>query len=231
MVHATTAVMTAFDPTALVLHKDSCLLVLNKPAGLAVHGGPKTPESLEMHLEALRFGNRALPQPAHRLDRDTSGCLVLGRHAKALSRLGKLFEERLISKTYWAIAQGCPADTRGRIDLALLKVNDRTGWRMQTNAAGQQASTEYEVFGTVDGLSWIAFRPLTGRTHQIRVHAASLGCPLLGDALYGAGGQEPLLLHARQLLIPYHADRAAVRVEAPPPPPMLARLAAFGFSA
>jgi len=222
--------MADLDPIALVLHQDSCLLVLNKPAGLAVHAGPKTPESLENHLEALRFGNRFLPQPAHRLDRDTSGCLLLGRHEKAMRRLGQLFAEHRVVKTYWAIVQGKPAEPRGRIDLALLKINTRQGWHMEPNSAGQPARTDYEVLGSNGSLSWIAFRPHTGRTHQIRVHAASLGCPLLGDAQYGLNGAMPMQLHARKLAIPYHAEKAAVQVEAPPPDHMIENLRLLGFA-
>lgn len=207
-----------------VLHIDAHLIVLDKPSGLAVHPGPKTPRSLEDHLDALRFGFRRAPQPAHRLDRDTSGCLVLGRHPKAVKRLGALFEAGQVEKTYWAVLDGAPDADEGRIEAPLLKRSTRaTGWRITVDPAGQPARTRWRVLDRKAGRALVEFQPETGRTHQIRVHAAHLGHPIVGDPVYGKGAG--LLLHARAVRVPYKDGAAPVEAVAPVP----ATFERFGF--
>jgi len=207
------------DPTDLsrrILHIDAHLLVLDKPAGLAVHPGPRTPHSLEDHLDELRQGFRRAPTPAHRLDRDTSGCLLLARHPKAHKRLTQLFEAGRVGKTYWAVVDRAPAEDSGIVDAPLLKISSAAaGWRMIVDTRGKSALTRWEVLARGER-SLIAFYPQTGRTHQVRVHAATLGCPIAGDPVYGAG-QGPMLLHARALTVPYVENAAPIGVEAPVP--------------
>lgn len=222
--------MLTTDLAARVLYRDSDLLVIDKPAGLPVHGGPKAKASIEDLLDALRFGLREAPRPAHRLDQDTSGCLVLGRHEKAMKKLGRLFSGRDVGKTYWAILAGEPPEESGVIDRALRKHNERSGWRMVIDPAGQSAQTEFQRRGRGDGISWVEFRPLTGRTHQIRVHAAHLGCPVLGDPVYaGKAPMQPMMLHARRLILPYRANKPAIDVTASPPSHMAPLLRACGW--
>ena len=222
-----------FDMTARVLFRDPRLLILDKPAGLPVHAGPRGGATLVDHLDALRFGYQERPQLAHRLDRDTSGCLVLGRNRKALQRLGRLFSEGRVEKTYWAVTLGAPAEDSGRIDLPLAKLNAVKGWRMIAGPGGQPAVTEWRVLGRGGGLAWIECRPLTGRTHQIRVHLAEIGCPILGDPLYGPRSGEsrsrPLHLHARRILLPLDPARAPVVAEAPLPAALQPAFAACGW--
>jgi tRNA pseudouridine32 synthase/23S rRNA pseudouridine746 synthase len=204
------------DLSARILYIDAHLLILNKPAGLAVHPGPQTPHSLEAELWKLRQGFHRDPQPAHRLDRDTSGCLVLARHPKALKKLTQLFSAGLIGKTYWAIVDGAPAEESGLVDAPLFKVSTReTGWRMVVDDRGKAARTRYQVLDR-GPRSRLAFMPETGRTHQVRVHAALLGCPITGDPVYGAG-QGPMRLHAHQISIPYAEGRPPVVAIAPLP--------------
>lgn len=218
------------DLRGRILHQDANLLILDKPAGLAVHGGPRTFEHLEGMLDGLSLGLRQPPRLAHRLDRDTSGCIVLARHAKALSRLGRLFGGGQVEKTYWAVVGGTPRGEGGTIELPLLKVSDRSGWRMVTDPAGQRAATDWVLRGRSDRLSWLELHPHTGRTHQIRVHcAAGLGCPILGDPVYGPPPNVPLHLHSRAVSVPYWAERPPVVVTAPPPPHMEAALRACGW--
>jgi tRNA pseudouridine32 synthase/23S rRNA pseudouridine746 synthase len=222
------------DLESRLLYRDGLVLVIDKPAGLPVHAGPKGGPNLEHHLDALRFGYPRRPALAHRLDRDTSGCLVLGRHPAALRRLGRLFAEGRVEKTYWAVVLDGPAEERGRIDLPLSKRSELRGWWMKVDPAGQPASTLWRVLGTTDGLAWLELRPLTGRTHQIRVHCEALGCPVLGDPIYGRDRQPtplpPLHLHARAIVLPLFEKKPPIRVEAPPPPHMREALLRCGWS-
>lgn len=219
------------DLESRILFRDALMLILDKPAGIAVHGGPRGGANLEAGFDALRFG---LPQPpalAHRLDRDTSGCLVLGRHRKALAKLGRLFSSGAVEKTYWAVVEGAPATDEGRIDLALRKVTNKAGWRMVADPEGQSAITTWRVMGRGDGLTWLELHPETGRTHQIRVHCAhALGCPVRGDPVYGDAKGQPLHLHSRAVVVPLYPSRDPVRATAPVPPHLLAALRACGFT-
>lgn len=218
----------ADDILSRLLYRDGLMLVIDKPAGIPVHPGPGGGPNLEEQFDALRFG---LPQPpglAHRLDRDTSGCLVLGRHRKALARLGRLFANGAVEKIYWAVTRGIPADEHGRVDAPLAKLTPGKGWKMVVDPSGQKAITDWRVLGTADGIAWIECRPRTGRTHQIRVHLASLGCPVLGDPVYGDGvGQ--LHLHARAVTLPLYPSRDPIRVEAPVPAHVRHALMACGW--
>lgn len=218
-----------------VLHRDRELIILDKPAGLAVHPGPSGGLSLEAALDALRFEIRTAPFLAHRLDRDTSGCLVLARRRSALRRLNALFAAGEIEKTYWAVVRGSPPADSGVVELALRKLNRKDGWKMVADPAGQSAVTCWRLLGRGDGMSWIECRPQTGRTHQVRVHCAALGCPILGDPVYGATTKEPrdietpLQLHARAVSIPLVEDAAPVGAAAPVPLHMRYNLAACGW--
>lgn len=203
------------------------MLIIDKPAGLPVHAGPRGGPSLEDHLEALRFGKRHLPQPAHRLDADTAGCLVLGRTKPALAALGALFAGGAVAKTYWAVVRGAPPQPEGELHAPLLKTSTRTeGWRMLVDPAGQPAATRWRLRGATAGLAWLELTPLTGRTHQLRVHCAHLGCPILGDARYGGGSDAPLHLLARAIALPLDPPVAAT---APVPAQIRGALAACGW--
>lgn len=230
----------ALTPDALLsrlLHRDGLMLVVNKPAGIPVHRGPKGGDNLEAHFDALRFGLPAPPSLAHRLDRDTSGCLVLGRHRKALETLSKLFKHGHIEKTYWAVVEEGPEAQDGLIDLPLGRLDATRGWWMKVDPLGQPSKTVWRVLGRAmfeeRPIAWIEFRPLTGRTHQLRVHSSALGWPIVGDSIYGssAPGQGPgLQLHARAIVVPIQKNKEPVRCLAPAPDHMLARLRACGFA-
>ena len=200
-----------------VLFIDGEALVIDKPAGLAVHPGPKTPRSLEDHLRDLRFGFQRPPAPVHRLDRDTSGCLLLSRHPKAHKRFARMFEEGRVEKTYLAVLEGV-IDGEGTIDLALAKRSSKEqGWRMVADPDGQTARTGWRALRQEAGRTLVEFRPETGRTHQIRVHAAlGLGAAVAGDPVYGRAGG-PMLLHAAALIVP-REGKPAVSATAPLPP-------------
>lgn len=198
------------------------MLVLNKPSGVPVHKGFGGGETVDDWLEELRFGLPRKPALAHRLDKDTSGCLVLGRHNQALQGLGKMFADGRIKKTYWAIVIGKPPELEGRIDLPLVKKEEgRHRWQMKVgqknDIGGQVAITDYKLLKEFDGLSWLELRPQTGRTHQLRVHCAAMGCPILGDKIYGGGNEVPLHLHARSIEVPLYPKKAPIYVEAEVP--------------
>jgi tRNA pseudouridine32 synthase/23S rRNA pseudouridine746 synthase len=224
--------LTAEQIQARVLHRDGLMLVIDKPAGLPVHRGPKGGPNLETSFEFLRFGLPRPPVLAHRLDRDTSGCLVLGRHRKATASLGLLFKHGRISKTYWAIVEGGPAEDHATIDMPLGRRNVERGWWQKVDLEGQPAITRWKVMGRGDGLTWLAMEPVTGRTHQLRVHASAMGWPVAGDNVYGNGprfGEPRLHLHAREIVIPISRNKDPVAVTAPAPSHMQERLHACGW--
>jgi len=268
---------------ARVLHRDGLMLVIDKPAGIAVHRGPKGGPNLEASFDALRFGLPRPPVLAHRLDKETSGCLVLGRHRKATASLGLLFKHGKISKTYWAVVEGGPDQDEGIIEMPLGRRNAERGWWQKPDPEGQPATTKWRVLGRCyspppcgEGLgvgvnkgtvaleypspppsptrgegaqiapgdteitsartaklTWLAMEPVTGRTHQLRVHAAAMGWPIVGDNIYGNGprfGEPSLHLHAREILIPLSKNKPPVHVTAPAPSHMHERLRACGWN-
>jgi len=220
--------MTPDDITSRILYRDALILVLDKPSGIAVHAANRGTHNLERYFPSLQFGLPNPPTLAHRLDRGTSGCLILARHREAARRLGILFAENRIKKTYWAVVKGdfpgesYPQD-EGRIDLPLSKQSEsRKHWWMKVDPeGGVPAITDYRVLGRKNGTSWLELTPQTGRTHQIRVHCAALGHPILGDYIYDASGETapkgPLYLHARSLEIPLYPKKAPIFVKADPP--------------
>lgn len=221
------------DLIARLLYRDGLILIVDKPAGIAVHRGPKGGESLEDGFDALRFGLPRAPALAHRLDRDTSGCLVLGRHRKALEKLGLLFKQGKIAKTYWAVVEGGPAADAGLIDRPLALRDETRGWWMKVDAAGVPAQTRWQVMGRGAGLTWLGLFPLTGRTHQLRVHCADAGWPILGDPIYGRAGRASahlMHLHARSISVPLSANKPRAEAEAPVPNHMTEALRDCGWN-
>lgn len=224
--------MTPDELLSRLLYRDALMLVIDKPAGIPVHKGTGGGDNLEQHFEALRFGLPRTPSLAHRLDRDTSGCLVLGRHRQALARLAKLFEHNKIEKTYWAVVEGVPPDKEGVIDLPLAKQSkDTSRWHMKVEEGGMNAVTHYKVTGQGEGLSWLELSPKTGRTHQLRVHCAASGFPIIGDKIYGATHPSGLMLHARAITIPLYPKKDPIIVTAPVPEPMESCLKRLGYAA
>jgi tRNA pseudouridine32 synthase/23S rRNA pseudouridine746 synthase len=201
-----------------VLFIDGEAIVIDKPAGLAVHPGSKTRESLEDYLRHLRFGFQRPPLPVHRLDRDTSGCLLLARNPKAHKRFQRAFEDKKVTKTYLAVLDGVPEAEEGEIDMPLAKVSSAAeGWRMVPDEKGKAALSRWRKVAVKDGRAVLLFSPETGRTHQLRVHAASgLGIPIAGDPVYGAG-RGPMLLHALSLRMEREGKKP-VEAQAPLPP-------------
>jgi len=220
---------------AAVLYRDEVLIVLDKPPGLAVQGGTATERHVDGSLDSLRFGNPERPRLVHRLDKDTSGILVIARTAAAAGFLTRAFREKTTRKIYWALAVGLPRPLQGRIDLPLAKMPGR-GVRPDSEE-GRRAVTYYRVIDNAGAqASWLALMPITGRRHQLRAHCAVIGTPILGDAKYGeaaahlAGvpGSRRLHLHARSLSLP-HPLGGTLEVTAPLPPHMRRTWEFFGF--
>ena len=195
---------------------DGEALVIDKPAGLDVETPKRGGFSLVSMLGALRFGFRREPSAVHRLDRDTSGCLLLARNPKAHTRFAKAFEEGLVEKVYLGILDGVPEESEGTIALSLSKQSSREkGWRMIAAKKGKAAVTHWRLIDRKDGKALVEFRPETGRTHQLRAHALyGLGIPLAGDPIYGRG--EQTLLHAAAIRMP-REGKPAVEALSPLP--------------
>ncbi len=223
----------------LVLHMDASLIVLDKPHGLPVQGGPGITRHLDGMLDALRFGFEERPRLVHRLDRDTSGLLLLARTPLAAAFLAKEFRGRGVEKTYWAVVTPPPQIEEGRIDIPLAKLGGPRGERMQAvedPSEGARAVTDFRTLDSVRSrAAWLELKPLTGRTHQLRVHCAEgLGAPILGDGKYGGGAAHldglpnELHLHARALRLP-HPEGGLLEAFAALPPHMKETFGFFGF--
>jgi 23S rRNA pseudouridine955/2504/2580 synthase len=229
----------ATEMQRLVIYRDDSVIAIDKPQGLPVQGGPGIAKHVDGLLDALRFGSEERPRLVHRLDRDTTGVLVLARTAAAASALARAFRGRDAQKTYWAIVVGRPHPLEGRIDMALLKQGGAQGERTVPSDA-REAARAVTLFRTVDSAqkraAWLELTPLTGRTHQLRVHcAAALNCPILGDGKYGGAAAHPdgfgdrtLHLHARSLHLP-HPDGGTLELAAPLPKHMKDTFTFLGF--
>src|SRR5262245_53889773 len=296
--------MTPEDVLSRVLYRDGLMLIIDKPAGLPVHRGPKGGASVEDYFDALRYGLPRPPALAHRLDKETSGCLVLGRHRKALAHLGLLFKHGKVGKTYWAVVEGGPDADEGTVDLPLGRLDETRGWWMKPDPNGLPSVTTWKVLGRSSvtagrpspppeggrsarasgpgggdsassytaspsspappsphpglpsavrpspsrggwpnavappaneraKMTWLALTPVTGRTHQLRVHCAASGWPIVGDNIYGTAPRfsgPPHLLHAREVVVPISKNKAPVRVAAPVPTHMRDWLRACGWN-
>lgn len=225
---------------SMVIHEDGDLFVLDKPSGFAVQGGTKTHHHLDGLLMGLGVEVGERPLLVHRLDRDTSGVIVVAKRRAVASALGKLFATRAVKKTYWAVTRGVPKPAQGRIEVALIKAKGPEGDRMRASQEGeeddeQRAVTHYAVIDKAPPVAaWVSLKPVTGRQHQLRAHMAHIGTPILGDNKYGGdielpeGVADRLHLHARRIIFP-HPRGGTIDVSAPLPVHMRDTFALFGF--
>lgn len=227
---------------SITLYEDDDLLVLNKPSGLAVQGGTKTAQHIDRLLEGMGDGPGSRPRLVHRLDRDTSGVLVVAKRRIVAAKLGRAFQTRSVRKIYWTLVHGVPRPPQGKIDAALVKAPAAGGERVRKARPGEQekaqsAVTHYAVIDrAAQQVALMSLMPVTGRQHQLRAHMAILGHPVLGDEKYPSGEDLPdgierrLHLHARRISFPHPSGEGVVDVTAPIPPHMETAFAAFGFS-
>ncbi|MCB1515182.1 MAG: RluA family pseudouridine synthase [Hyphomicrobiaceae bacterium] len=229
----------------MILYEDEHVLVLNKPFGLAVQGGTGTKRHIDGILAGMedRFGDR--PRLVHRLDRDTSGVLLVAKHRDAAAKLGRVFQTRSAAKTYWALVKGVPKPPQGKVTAPLVKASGPDGDRVRKAEAGEQdkamhATTHYSVIDRITNkASWVSLKPVTGRQHQLRAHMALIGHPIVGDNKYGAmhvlvdsGIDAKLHLHARRLVLPHpFVPGGKIDVTAPLPPHMLKSWEMLGLDA
>lgn len=227
---------------SMLLHEDRDIFILNKPSGFAVQGGTKTHQHLDGLLMGLGAELGERPLLVHRLDRDTSGVIVIAKRRSVAAALGKLFATRAVKKTYWAVVKGVPKPAQGRIEVALIKAKGPDGDRMRASREGeeedeQRAVTHYAVIDKAPPIaSWVSLKPVTGRQHQLRAHMAHIGTPIMGDEKYGGlddmpeGMDRRLHLHARRIVFP-HPREGVIDISAPVPEHMLKTFALFGFDA
>jgi 23S rRNA pseudouridine955/2504/2580 synthase len=227
---------------AITLYEDDDLLVLNKPHGMAVQGGTKTTHHLDQLLEALGDNPKTRPRLVHRLDRDTSGVLVVAKRREVAAKLGRAFQTRSVRKIYWALVKGVPKPPQGKIDDALVKAAGPEGDRVRKARPGEQERAQSAVthYAVVDragqAVSWLSLKPVTGRQHQLRAHAAIIGHPILGDEKYRGDRDLPedvphkLHLHARRISFKHPSDDGVVDVTAPLPEHMRRSFDLFGFA-
>ncbi len=215
-----------------ILYRDDHFIALNKPAGLAVQGGTGLSRHLDGMLDALRFGADERPRLVHRLDRETTGVILLARSRRAARHCAQVFRDGLADKIYWALVDDVPSPRAGHISGYLRKHSTGGVRSMVESASGQAASTRYRTRGSAHGTTWLELRPETGRTHQLRVHCAMLGCPIRGDRKYGChrpGKETGLQLHAREIAVP-DLEGISLRIQAPLPAPMDTAFQQAGFS-
>jgi 23S rRNA pseudouridine955/2504/2580 synthase len=227
---------------SMVLFEDRDIFVLNKPSGFAVQGGTKTHQHLDGLLMGLGAEIGERPLLVHRLDRDTSGVIVIAKRRSIAAALGKLFATRAVKKTYWAVVKGVPKPAQGRIEVALIKAKGPDGDRMRASREGeeedeQRAVTFYSVVDKAPPITaWVSLKPVTGRQHQLRAHMAHIGTPIMGDEKYGGlddmpdGMERKLHLHARRIIFP-HPREGTIDITAPLPDHMLKSFELFGFDA
>lgn len=227
---------------SMIIHEDRDIFILNKPSGLAVQGGSKTHHHLDGLLMGLGVELGERPLLVHRLDRDTSGVIVVAKRRAIASALGKLFATRAVKKTYWALVKGVPQPQQGRIEVALIKAKGPEGDRMRASREGeeedeQRAVTFYAVIDKAPPVAaWMSLKPVTGRQHQLRAHMAHIGTPIFGDEKYGGldgmpEGMDPRLhLHARRIIFP-HPREGTIDISAPVPEHMLKSFGMLGFDA